>query len=64
MVHVLHGQRKAMLSACSFLSGVSSSVFDGILDVCVEYEVNIRFLNIPAGPSHCLVYIILDFSKA
>ena len=51
-----------MLSACSLLSGVSSIVFDAILHVSVEYQVNIRFLNLPEGPCHSLVYIILDFS--
>ena len=60
----LHGQRKAMLSACSLLSGVSRIVFDAILHVSVEYQVNTRLLNIPAGPSICLVFIILDFPKA
>ena len=60
----MHGQWNAMLSACSLLSGFSRIVFDAILHVSVEYQVNTRFLNIPVGPSHCLVYIIVDFSKA
>ena len=61
---LLRGQRKAMLSACSILSGVSSIVCDAIRHVSVEYQVNTRFFNIPAGPSHCLFYITMDFFKS
>ena len=40
-------------------------VFRGLyLIIYSMYLSNTRILNTPVGPSHCLVYIILDFSKA